>query len=113
MSSGSSEKEELELVQQLQQQLKILDDAYEPTNIPSIASLAAQVKERRQMRQRANRLELIIFWILALLVLAAGVMLFQSAPIFYLGIQAVGTGLAIGFVVIWAVRRQRKETRHE
>ncbi|MGC5776138.1 YxlC family protein [Paenibacillus pabuli] len=110
--SRSDEHDEQEIVAQMQQQMRVLDDAYEPVNIPSLASLEAQVRERRQVRKRANRIEMIMFWIVGLFVITCGVLLFHSAPALYLGIQALSLGGAIAVVAIWT-RRRRKETRHE
>ncbi|MFC9712008.1 DUF5345 family protein [Paenibacillus sp. NPDC056933] len=110
--SRSDEHDEQEIVARMQQQMSVLDDAYEPVNIPSLASLEAQVRERRQVRRRANRIEMIMFWLVGLFVIAFGVLLFHSAPALYLGIQALSLGAAIAVVAIRTGRR-RKETRHE
>ncbi|WP_440112623.1 YxlC family protein [Paenibacillus sp. QZ-Y1] len=108
----SDEQDEQEIVARIQQQMNVLDDAYEPVSIPSLASLESQVREQRRMKRRANRLEMILFWAVGLLVLTCGVLLFQSAPALYLGIQALSVGAAITVAIIWAGRRQ-KETWHE
>jgi hypothetical protein len=113
MSMSRSEKQdEQELLARIQQQMNVLDDAYEPVNIPSLASLEAQVKERRQVRRRANRIEMILFWTVGLFIIAFGALLFHSAPALYLGIQATSLVAAIAVAAIWSGRR-RKETRHE
>lgn len=108
----SDDEQEQEIVQRLQQQMKMLDDAYEPASIPSLGFLEAQVKERRRIRRRANWIEMICFWMVGLLAIAFGVLLFASAPALYLGIQALATAVAVIAAVIWAGRR-RKEVRHE
>ncbi|MCZ1264573.1 hypothetical protein SAMN04487896_5477 [Paenibacillus sp. ov031] len=110
--SRSEEQDEQEILKRMQQQMRVLDDAYEPVNIPSLASIEAQVKERKQMRRRANRIEMIFFWIVGLFIIAFGALLFHSAPALYLGIQAISLCAAIAVGVIWSGRR-RKETRHE
>ena len=110
--SRSEEQDEQEIVMRIQQQMRVLDDAYEPANIPSLATIEAQVKERRQMRRRANRIEMILFWIAGLFIISFGAFLLHSAPALYLGIQAISLCAAIVVAVSWSGRR-RKETHHE
>ncbi|MBY0116405.1 YxlC family protein [Paenibacillus xylanexedens] len=110
--SRSDDAQEQEVVERLQQHMKVLDDAFEPTSIPSLGSLEAQVRERKQIRRRANWIEIICFWLVGLLAITFGALFFVSAPALYLGIQALGTAVAVILVVIWAGRR-RKEVHHE
>ncbi|WP_458463606.1 YxlC family protein [Paenibacillus sp.] len=108
----SDNEQEQEVVERLQQHMKVLDDAFEPTSIPSLGSLEAQVRERRQIRRRSNWIEMICFWLVGLLAITFGVLFLVSAPALYLSIQALGTAVALILAVIWAGRR-RKEIRHE
>jgi hypothetical protein len=111
--SRSEEQDEQEILARMQQQMKVLDDAYEPVNIPSLASLEAKVKERRQLRRRANRIELIMFWIVGLFIVAFGALLLHSAPALYLGIQVASLVAAIAVAAIWSGRRRKETTHHE
>jgi len=108
----SDDDQDQEVVEQLQQHMKVLDDAFEPTSIPSLGSLEAQVRERRQIRRRSNWIEMICFWLVGLLAIAFGALFLVSAPALYLGAQALSTAVAVILAVIWA-RRSRKEVRHE
>ncbi|MCP1423023.1 hypothetical protein J3D43_001539 [Paenibacillus xylanexedens] len=110
--SRSDDAQEQEVVERLQQHMKVLDGACEPTSIPSLGALEAQVRERRQIRRRANWIEMICFWLVGLLAITFSALFFVSAPALYLGIQALGTAVAVILVVIWAGRR-RKEVHHE
>ncbi|WFR64627.1 YxlC family protein [Paenibacillus amylolyticus] len=110
--SRSDDEQEQDVVERLQQHMRVLDDAFEPANIPSLGSLEAQVRERRQIRRRTNWIEMICFWLVGLLVIVFGTLLFVSAPALYLGIQAFGTAVAVILAVVWAGRR-RKEVHHE
>jgi len=108
----SDDEQEQEVVERLQQHMRVLDDAFEPANIPSLGSLEAQVRERRQIIRRTNWIEMICFWLVGLFAIVFGTLLFVSAPALYLGIQAFGTAVAVILVMIWAGRR-RREVRHE
>ncbi len=110
--SRSDDAQEQEVVERLQQHMKVLDDAFEPTSIPSVGALEAQVRERRQIRRRTNWIEMICFWLVGLLAITFGALFLASAPALYLGIQAFGTVVAVILAVTWAGRR-RKEVRHE
>ncbi|MFS0873463.1 DUF5345 family protein [Paenibacillus xylanilyticus] len=111
--SRTDEQDEQELLIRLQQQMKVLDDAYEPVSIPSLASLEVQVRERRRIKRRKNLIEMILFWVVGLLVIASGALLFLSAPALYLGIQAIGVGAAVIAAIIWAGKNRKEEAHHE
>ncbi|MGQ8875074.1 YxlC family protein [Paenibacillus sp. TSA_86.1] len=109
--SRSNETQDQEIVQRLQHSMKALDDVCEPANIPSLASLESRVREQRRLKRRANLIELICFLVVALMVITLGTLLIVSSPAVYLGIQALGTVIAVIAATLWLVR-QRKETMH-
>uniref|UniRef100_UPI0028E912D9 DUF5345 family protein n=1 Tax=Paenibacillus xylanexedens TaxID=528191 RepID=UPI0028E912D9 len=74
--SRSDDAQEQEVVERLQQHMKVLDDVFEPTSIPSLDALEAQVRERRQSRRRANWIEMICFWLVGLLAITFGALFF-------------------------------------
>lgn len=108
----SEEQAEREMLERLNQQMKVLDEAYEPMNIPSIASLEAQARERRQSRRRADRLEMFLFWLVGIMLLTLGALLIRSSPAVYLGIQVLSVVAAIA-VTLMLVSKRGKETTHE
>ncbi|MCG7380316.1 YxlC family protein [Paenibacillus sp. ACRSA] len=107
----SDEQAQREMLERLNQQMKVLDEAYEPVNIPSLASLEAQVKERRQSKRRADRVEMLLFWLVGIMLLTLGALLIRSSPAVYLGIQALSVVAAIAIALILVGKR--KETTHE
>ncbi|MET3939975.1 anti-sigma-K factor RskA [Paenibacillus sp. PvP094] len=111
--SRTDEQDEQELLERLQQQMKVLDDAYEPVSVPSLASLEVQVRERRRIKRRKSLIEMILFWVIGLMVIASGALLFLSAPALYVGIQAVGVAAAVTAAIIWASKHRKEEASHE
>lgn len=111
--SGSDETQEKELLQQLQQSMEVLDDVCEPADIPSLASLETFVREQRRIKRRANLVEMLCFWLVALMVITLGILLFVSAPAVYLGIQVLGTVIAIVAAALWFVRHRKGTVHHE
>ncbi|MBB6021113.1 hypothetical protein HNR77_002194 [Paenibacillus sp. JGP012] len=111
--SGSDETQEKELLQQLQQSMKALDDVCEPADIPSLASLESRVREQRRIKHKANLVEMLCFWLVALMVITLGTLLFVSAPAVYLGIQVLGTAIAIIAAALWFVRHRKETVHHE
>ncbi|GGH67083.1 hypothetical protein GCM10008014_48150 [Paenibacillus silvae] len=110
--SPSDESQEKELLQQLQQSMKALDDVCEPADIPSLASLESHVREQRRIKHRANLVEMLCFWLVALMVITLGTLLFVSAPAVYLGIQVMGTVIGI-IAALWFVRHRKETVDHE
>ncbi|MDT0125921.1 YxlC family protein [Paenibacillus sp. RRE4] len=109
--SRLNESQDKEIVQRLQQSMKALDDVCEPADIPSLATLESRVREQRRIKRRANLVEIICFWFVALTIITLGTLLFVSSPAVYLGIQVLGTVIAVSVAVVSLVRH-RKETMH-
>ncbi|WP_145051605.1 YxlC family protein [Paenibacillus xylanexedens] len=107
----SDEQAQREMLERLNQQMKVLDEAYEPVNIPSLASLEAQVKERRQSKRRADQVEMLLFWLVGIMLLTLGALLIRSSPAVYLGIQVLSVVAAIAIALILVGKR--KETTNE
>ncbi|CAI6084707.1 hypothetical protein PAECIP112173_04378 [Paenibacillus sp. JJ-100] len=111
--SRSNETSEQEVVSRLQQSMKALDDVCEPAEIPSLASLESRVREHRRIKRRAHLVEMLCFWLVALLVIALGTLLFVSSPVVFLGIQVLGTVLAVIAATLWFIRQRREMAHHE
>ncbi|KAA8786091.1 hypothetical protein ABIE27_005640 [Paenibacillus sp. 4624] len=109
--SRSNESQDQEIVRRLQQSMRALDDVCEPADIPSLATLESRVREQRRIKRRANLVEIICFWLVALMVITLATLLFVSSPAVYLGIQVLGTVIAVIVAALWLVRH-RKETMH-
>ncbi|WP_017692296.1 hypothetical protein [Paenibacillus sp. PAMC 26794] len=52
--SDDAQEQEQEVVERLQQHMKVLDDAFEPTSIPSLGALEAQVRAHGSFRTHAD-----------------------------------------------------------
>lgn len=104
---------EQEVVQRLQQSMKALDDVCEPADIPSLAALESRVREQRRAKRRANIIEILFFWLTALMVITLGVLLFLSSPAVYLGIQVLSTIIAFIAAAFWFIRQRKEAAGHE
>lgn len=105
---GERFEEEQELIKQIRQGLHSIDKAYEQVyEAPDISELQQMVGQHRARNRRKLRQELLMFWGIALLILASCFLVVNTSLMIYGIVQIVVTVIVIGVLL----DKQRRERR--